>query len=97
MGYYLVYGSADMDVDEVDAPGAPAVCQECGMVLAFDMPHFAQPPARVKLVVDHTLGRETAAHAVEVHATGIRNQSLLACQLEARPYTWSIEGIPDGA
>jgi hypothetical protein len=97
MRYHLVYGSAHVDLYEVDAPGVPAVCQECEMVLAFDMPHFAQPPARVELVVHHTLGRETAAHAVEVHATGMRNQSLLACQLEASPYTWPIEGIPDDA
>jgi hypothetical protein len=94
-GYHLVYGSTHVDVYEVDPPGVPAVCHECGMVLAFDMPHFAQPPAHVELVVHHTLGREPAAHTVEVRATGMGNQSLLACQLEASPYTWSIAGIPD--
>ena len=93
LGYHLVYHSTQVDVYEVESPSVPAVCPECGMVLAFDMPRFAQPPAHVELVVHHTRGWETVAHAVEVHATGTSGQALLSCQLEARPYTWSIEGV----
>jgi len=95
LGYHLVYHSRHVDVYEVESPSVPAVCPECGMVLAFDMPRFAQPPAHVELVVHHTHGLETVAHGVEVHATGTSGQALLSCQLEARPYAWSIESIAD--
>ena len=90
-----MYHSTHMDVYEVESPSVPAVCPECGMVLAFDMPRFAQPPAHVELVLHHTRGSETVAHGVEVHATGTSGQALLSCHLEARPYTWSIDGIAD--
>src|SRR5262245_48652678 len=95
LGYHLVYHSRHVDVYEVASPSVPAVCPECGMVLAFDMPRFAQAPAHVELGVHPTHGSETVVHAVEVHATGTSGQALLSCQLEARPYTWSIEGTAD--
>jgi hypothetical protein len=94
-GYHLVYHSANVDVYKATDPSVPAVCPTCSMVLAFDMPHFAQPPAHVEITVDHRAAGERVEHAVEVHATAATGHPLLACRLAARRHAWQVDDRPE--
>jgi len=93
LGYHLVYHSGNLDVYEADDPSVPAVCPDCGVVLAFDIPQFAQPPAHVELTIRHHPTGEDIEHSVEVHATGTTGRPLLAVRLEARRHAWQVDDL----
>jgi hypothetical protein len=63
-------------------------CDECGMALDFEMPRFAEVPARLELRVIHSahasLAPARAQHTVEAQAFRRSGRPFLACRMIAR-------------
>jgi hypothetical protein len=64
----------------------PATCSDCGGALSFEMPRFAEPPARLDLRVVHESSHgRSGRHVVELQSFSATGRPLLASRITARP------------
>jgi hypothetical protein len=82
--YRLAYHGDGHSVFEATAL-AGARCAECEATVRFEMPRFAEPPARLELTVVHeTVQPKHARHFVELQSFTSTGRPLLASRVTAR-------------
>jgi hypothetical protein len=82
--YRLAHRGDGHDVFEASTlAGAP--CPDCEMTVWFEMPRFADPPARLELTVVHeTVQPKRARHFVELQSFTSTGRPLLASRVSGR-------------
>jgi hypothetical protein len=82
--YRLAHHGDGHDVFEANAL-AGARCPECALMVRFEMPRFAEPPASLELAVVHeTIQPKHARHFVELESFTSTGRPLLASRVTAR-------------
>ncbi|HEV8308467.1 MAG TPA: hypothetical protein VGW35_12435 [Methylomirabilota bacterium] len=60
-------------------------CPECGLVVAFELPRFPQPPSRIEVEVMHPKHSPGGRHQIEVAAYSASGRPLLVQRIQASP------------
>jgi hypothetical protein len=82
--YRLAHRGDGHDVFEANSL-AGARCPECELMVRFEMPRFAEPPARLDLTVVHeTIQPKHARHFVELQSFTSTGRPLLASRVTGR-------------
>lgn len=82
--YRLAHRGEGHDVFELNSL-AGARCPACEAMVRFEMPRFAEPPARLELTVAHeTIQPKHARHVVELQSFTSTGRPLLASRVTAR-------------
>ena len=71
------------DVYEATTPET-APCPDCGVVVSFELPRFAEPPIRLELVVRHEVADTRARHVGELQSLSLTGRLLLSTRLVGR-------------
>jgi hypothetical protein len=82
--FRLAHQLEGCDVYEATMPVSGA-CPECGVLVNFDLPRFAEPPVRLELLVRHESTPAGARHYGELQSFSPTGRVLLSTRLLGRP------------